>query len=396
MAVILLGERIEFPTATVRAHLREHAGHYHWQCGERDEGGTSDKDSFDRPQLTLGRVGGDVVMINAAQHDAPFADGGEVPLHRHYITISHPTLDDPYLANRLRFAFCLGLIQNKMDAAIRCQLLPGGAWLDANQMRDAVALVANGAEFSSLGQPGSTELPSVAAFVAPQPAESPQLAPLILLLSDRVALDWAQIAELIDELDPAGRWHVKCEPHGRGFLQGRGGMIALQNPDAPLAGPVIDESLSRSWWFDGDTAAAASHRSQLIISSTFEDDAAPQDQQAAIKIVSLIACIASHHDAVVGVYHAGHGTIFSPASVVDMLVTVADNEIPLALWTKRALAVAQVGAASQPGSVTEHVPEPAPESEFESVPEPTPDLPAPCLPSPPIVRAAGGFGRKGL
>ncbi len=384
MATILLTDPIDFPIGPLRILLKEHAPHYRWQCGEFDEGGAGDKAVFDRPHLILGRSSGEIIMINAALINGPFVKEG-VPPHNHHISISNPTIDDDHVADRLRLIICRGLTQYCNDTGMRCQLLPGGAWLDAQALREALALVTGGVSLTSLDTLGAVSpqtpvaamafqepptsnfsapvtpavwpshfaepivddappsrfsapvSPSICAEPAPNPAPNEAgpagLPSLIVMLEARLNLDWAEIGALITEIDPDGGWQVKCEPTGRGFLLGRGGMIALLNPEAPVAADLLNAAFDRSWWIEGDRAHIAAHRSQLIISSTIEQDAPFADKSAVARIMSLIACISAHSAGVTGVLNAGVGIVHEPEAMADMLATLAEGEIPIPIWT---------------------------------------------------------------
>jgi hypothetical protein len=344
MTVILLNNPVEFPIAGIRALLKEHAPLFRWQCGDRDYGGSNDTALFDRPHLIMGRSGDDIVMINVALHATPFEGGGaDCPPHRMHIMISQPTIDDDEVANRLRVLICAGLIQHWHDSAIRIRLKVGGRWLDAPMLRDMLVLLAKGAAYDF--PPASDEdyaviAPiSVAAPPPTPPSSTPSssaptgLASLTLMLDGPLALDWPQIGELIAELDPDGGWSVNGEANGRGFLLGRGGMIALLKPEAPVPGHLLDEAFARSWWLEGDRSRIINHHGQLIISATVEADAPFADKLAYARIMSLIACLAANSAGVAGVYNVGIGTILDPASVADMLSIVACAEIPIPLWT---------------------------------------------------------------
>jgi Domain of unknown function (DUF4261) len=340
MTVILLNNPVEFPIAGIRALLKEHVPLFRWQCGDRDQGGSSDIAPFDRPHLIMGRSGDDIVMINVALHTTPYAgNGADCPPHSMHIMISQPTIDDDEIANRLRVLICAGLIQHWHDSSVRIRLKDGGRWLEAAMLRDMMVLLAKGAAFENPPAREDHHAPAVAVLTAPinvptPPSTAPTgLATLTLMLDGPLALDWPQIGEAIKELDPDGGWTVNGEANGRGFLLGRGGMIALLKPEAPVPSHLLDEAFARSWWLEGDRSRIINHQGQLIISATVEADAPFAEKLAYARIMSLIACIAAKGTGVAGVYNVGIGTILDAASVADMLSIVACAEIPIPLWT---------------------------------------------------------------
>ena len=337
MAILLLSSPIEFPIGAVRAALRTHAPHYRWQCGELDEGRPSDRASFDRPHLITGRSATDLVMISIAQE--PFTvPGEELPDHASHITLSHPTIDDVHMANRLSVIIVNALADFASTAVVAAQMGAAGQVFDRDGIRNAMNLVVSGVSVDVLEL--STLEPDAPLDAAPVSAEqvvsdsSLCLSPIILLLNGSLSFDWSAMGTAITELDPTGDWAIKCDANGRGFLTGRGCMIALMNPAAPLDEAVLHHAVSNAADFGGDLRAVAQHSSQLIISSTIEESAEFVDKQAVARVISFITAVAAHDACVAAVLNARCATLHNPTAVADLQASIAHGEIPVMLWTR--------------------------------------------------------------
>jgi hypothetical protein len=354
----------------MREMLTNHLRDYKWVIGEDDDGGAKTMGTWKGHQLISGRSATAPVFCEVMTASAQFPDAA--PLHSWYLETRRPTTDDDALAHRITVLVCA--VSMMPDEQSMCQLVPGGPWLNHDDMGEATKALLLGESFERVAQSGRSataantparsdgrysDLPpdraqalasmdeSMARLLhdelgltkAPDFAhELPRdnaLPTLVMLSTEPLFLDWLRISEGLKALDPDGDWTVEPTGPSTGRFTGRGASVTVTCDNRPLPGYLTAQGLSREHYLTPEHRAQInSHRCQHIISVDLGTRAADfMDVRQTAKAVAMFMALPSTSPDFVGLFNAGTGVAKPAERVRDSIAALHQDEVPLAIWT---------------------------------------------------------------
>lgn len=336
MAVIAFSKPVSFPIAPLREMLGKHLPLYRWQCGEDDTGEAKQMGVFSETGIIVGRSNATVIFT---EYRATLGQFPGAPPHEWYLEIFAPTTEYKELADRITTIICAVLMILDEHHA-HCQLIPGGTWLRADEMPRVLRAVTDGEDLSvsaGLGVPhGSAARTMIPAFSAPKAArddcEGRVLAPMLVMHERTLSAHWPQIEEFAQTLDPDGDWkHTAAQ--GADIMAGRGVHVLAIRQDGPVPSQFIDDALTRSFWHQGGRATLA-HRLHVSVGCVLDTSKADYvTVRQVAKVISLIVGMLSKLPGAVGVLNTEVGAVYTADMAAGFLGPLANDEIPVQLWT---------------------------------------------------------------
>jgi hypothetical protein len=376
MAIIVFSRPVPFPIAPLRLLLTAQLPLYKWTVSEEDDGGPETMGEWTDRQLICGRSADARVFCEIAARSGPAP--GDMPPHGWYLDIGRPTTDDESVIHRMMLLIASTVMIPADDAL--CQLLPGGGWLSHNDVVRATKALIAGESFDKLahlGQPASSFAASASAprgdgryaglsqeramalggmdetmarilhergmgeiaeglgltrppAFADERPQANRLPTMALLASQPLSPDWSTLRDGVQAVDPQGGWTV--EP---GLLRGRGAVIRFGEAQGVVPAYLMAQAQARSHGLiDRDKALLGSHRVHHAITVELDTRAADYaDVRQVTKIATLLIGLAAKQPGCVGLYNAGVGTAMVVEGVWQQIGVLANDEIPIALWT---------------------------------------------------------------
>jgi hypothetical protein len=338
MAVVAFSKDVSFPIGPLRALLNKHLPVLRWQCGEDDTGAADQFGAYHPHILIAGRATATAVFLELRAEPGPVP--GPAPFHRWHLKVGQPTTESRPIADRLLVVTCLAaMIADSADA--RCQVLPGGNWLDAEDMGRLFRLVMNGEGLevaAGLGRPADGAAPGPARHGAPLQAASRdegavELPGMVVLTDRQLPIDGPALERFARELDPEGGWTLERN-RGAFILVGRETVLGLMEQATPLPARYLAGSWARSHWFNGDRAAVERHARAVVVKAMMDTRRADwvAVRQVA-KVATLAACWLARQPGALAVLNLDVGTVFAADQARDFLPILARDEFPVQLWT---------------------------------------------------------------
>ncbi len=375
MATVVFTQAAPFPTAPLREMLGEYFPAFKWQIGEDDNGKPKTMDQWRDRIMIMGRSAETVLWCELTSFPEPLISLSY--RHRWYAEIGEPTTDDSSMANQIRFL--IASISMIPDDGARCRLLPNGRWLDQEDLAVAAEIVLNSGNMEAISDIGMVieernngasrydglcpddaarlgtadailatimherglgdlavglgmEAPPSFAAEFPQPNS---LATMVLLCNTPIEMDWPVFEEAATELDPDGEWQVKPAGAFDGSMEGRTARINISTSAKPLPEYLMVGALARSHELTAeDKQQLSAHRCYQSFSVDLDTRAVPfEDVREVTKMVTLLIGIAARSDALTGLYNAGVGMVLTAQRVRREVGILAQDEIPIRLWT---------------------------------------------------------------
>lgn len=161
-----------------------------------------------------------------------------------------------------------------------------------------------------------------------------RLPTLVTMLNQPLNMNWALLEQGLHQIDPDGEWTILCDPNGHGIISSRTGGIKLDFVDSPMRGRIVPDAIERSYWFKGTREDLDTHSCQLTLTASINTRSVPYDEvEKTARIMSLVVATICREPEAVAVYNAGAATISEALDVAEMINILADNELPIQLWT---------------------------------------------------------------
>ena len=400
VATIIFSKPVAFPIAPLRDMLTTKLPRYRWQCGEADTGAPKQMGSFADKPLICGRSDETVVFVETRPTLGTLA--APAPPHAWWLHVGRPTTELEPIADRVTLVICIvSMILDEDDA--RCQLVEGGPWLTGQELVEVLKAVEVGQPLALAagiarppatftGRPAAAELtapapdgryadlpPERAAMLASMdeslarilhekgmgsiavelgmaapPAyahETPRddaLPTLVLLSTAPLFVDWRKIEEGLGAIDREAGWSVEPAGPHTGTLRGRGAAITLSSGPTPLPPYLLAQGMAREHFLRPEQRALlTSHRCRQAITVALDTRQTDfVDVRQAAKAAAMLMAPLAIHPGCVGLFNAGTGVATPVDRVRDAIGALAQDEVPIAIWTWTAVDSAVTDAVS--------------------------------------------------
>jgi hypothetical protein len=379
MAIVVFSRQVPCPIGPMRKLLGTCLPLYKWQIGEDDDGREATLVPWRDRTLIIGRTDATALFCEVVRREEPIAT--DAPFHTWHVEVPRPTTDNDAIAQRMTMLIASVVMEEESF----CQLLPGGPWLSSEDMARATKALLGGESFEKVAAFGRTTSQSAVTPARPvAPARYAGLSPeqamrtggldetfarilheqgmgaiadgmglakppayahelprddalptLVLLLSQPQIFDWAMTRQGLAAIDPGGNWIVEREGPGHGTLIGRGATIAIASEPDPLPGYLVAQAVARSHGLsEEDRRQIAGHRMRVSLSVDLDTRAADYVAvRQTAKIVTLLVALAARRHDCLGLFNAGVGTVMAGPRLRQQVGVLANDEVPIQLWT---------------------------------------------------------------